>query len=169
MLSDMPASSGGNTVIRKGDNTHHICELPSIGYAMTLQGGLLDHAIMPTSGALERITMVTSYRPCDPLLPDTCILTTVRTVSDNEELMKQWVEYRMKILSQRAEKFASSIQPGMTIAEMATFAAEQSAFLSESLRQMLCTHNRTPTDARTHYLEWMQNQAPVTLDSQTVA
>jgi hypothetical protein len=159
MLSDMPISSGGNTVIRKPDGTYHICELPPIGYGMTLQGGLIDHAIMPTKGTLERITMVTSYRPCDPLLPDTCTLTTVKAASDNEALMKQWVAYRMKVLAQRAENFANTVKPETSITEMATFAAEQSAFLSEGLHQMLCEHSRTPTGARELYLSWIQGQA----------
>lgn len=168
MLSDLPASSGGNTIVRKSDGSHLICEVPRIGHAMVLQGGRLAHAVSPTATALERITMITSYRPSDPLLPDTCILSTVRVVSDSGELMKQWVAYRMKVLAQRAEKFANSVQPEASISEMATFAAEQSAFLSESLRQMLCTHKRTATNAREHYLEWMGSQTPSALESGTV-
>jgi len=158
MLSDIPDSSGGNTIVRKADGSHFICELPPIGHAMVLQGGLLAHAVSPTTATLERITMITSYRPSDPLLPDTCILTTVRSISDNNELMKQWVTYRIKILSQRAEKFVIDVQPGSSISTMATFAAEQSAFLSETLRQMLCSHDRTVTHAREHYLKWLQKQ-----------
>lgn len=158
MLSDLPPNCGGNTIVRKGDGSHYVAELPKLGEAMVLQGGRLAHAVSPTTTALERITMITSYRPTDPLLPDSCILTTVRAVSDANELMRQWVAYRMKILAERAEKFSQSVKGELSISEMATFAAEQSAFLSESIRQMVCSHTRVPTGARDHYLQWLKGQ-----------
>jgi hypothetical protein len=74
----------------------------------------------------------------------------------------------MKVLAQRAENFANSVQPEVSISEMAIFAAEQSAFLSESLRQMVCSHKRAATNAREHYLQWMSSQTPSALQSGTV-
>jgi hypothetical protein len=152
MLSDMPTSSGGNTVVRRADGSNYICDLPPIGHAMVLQGGRLDHAVSPTTSPLERLTMVTSYRPCDPLAPDTCVLSTVRSVSDNNILLKQWVAYRMSILSQRAVNFATA--PNPTAEDVAKFTAEQTAFLNESLLQITCPTDRISTNTREHYLKW---------------
>lgn len=163
MLSDLPTNCGGNTVIRRADGSLFVTELPKLGEAMMLQGGRLDHAVLPTTTTLERITMITSYRPADPLLPDTCTIDTVRCASDDKEVMKQWVEYRMKVLAARALRLAETVQTETSISDMAAFAAEQTTFLTESVRQMVTTDHRYPTGARDHYLEWLKEQNSLTL------
>ena len=45
--------------------------------------------------------MVTSFRPRSPSLPDDTVLTTVRAVSNLQELYFQFSEYRLEILEER--------------------------------------------------------------------
>ena len=47
------------------------------------------------SANAERITMVTSYVPADPLLPDRSVLRGPRPVSDCSLLYYQWARYRL--------------------------------------------------------------------------
>jgi hypothetical protein len=49
----------------------------------------------------ERITMVTSFRPRSPAIPDHTVLTTIRPISDLGELYHQFAEYRFEILEDR--------------------------------------------------------------------
>ena len=45
--------------------------------------------------------MVTSFRPRSPTVPDDTVLTTVRAVSNLQELYFQFSEYRLEILEER--------------------------------------------------------------------
>lgn len=47
------------------------------------------------SATSERVTMVTSYVPGDPLLPDRSVLRGPRPVSDRSLLYAQWAKYRL--------------------------------------------------------------------------
>ena len=68
---------------------------------MVLQGRHIEHQALRALGATERITMVTSFRPRSPTLPDDTVLTTVRAVSNLQELYFQFSEYRLEILEER--------------------------------------------------------------------
>ncbi|KZT32665.1 hypothetical protein SISSUDRAFT_993875 [Sistotremastrum suecicum HHB10207 ss-3] len=160
MLSETSTFKGGNTFIRKADGTNLVCPLPPIGHAMILQGGLLDHAVSPTSASQERLSMVTSYRPSDPLQTDSCRLNTVRTVSEVPVLHKQWLDYRLKLLAERATKFAQTSDSQHLVEEMDRFIREQSNFLQESMKQMTDPVERVSTDTRGHFKNWLDAQAP---------
>ncbi|KAF4293476.1 hypothetical protein KXW65_004684 [Aspergillus fumigatus] len=47
------------------------------------------------------ITMVTSFRPRSPAIPDYTVLTTIRPISDLGEMHHQFAEYRFEILEAR--------------------------------------------------------------------
>lgn len=49
----------------------------------------------------ERITIVTSFRPRDPLLLETSSLMNVRNKSGLSELYYQWTSYRLRLLGER--------------------------------------------------------------------
>jgi len=66
-----------------------------------LQGRYIEHQALRALGATERITMVTSFRPRCPALPDDTVLTTVRPISNLAELYFQFSEYRLEILEER--------------------------------------------------------------------
>lgn len=54
-------------------------------------------------GIQERITAVTSFRPCDPHIRDESVLSTVRGISDINELHFQYSEYRLEMLEARIQ------------------------------------------------------------------
>ncbi|KAF8575151.1 hypothetical protein K439DRAFT_1236653, partial [Ramaria rubella] len=140
MLSESSHLQGGRTVIRKADGSNMFCDLPPIGHAMILQGGYIEHAVSPTDTTQERISMVTSLRPANPLTKDISVLTTVRTMSDVPTLHRQWCQYRLKVLAQRAEVMARKLEgldmPDSIEDEMRKFVAEQQEFLKHTLREM---------------------------------
>lgn len=49
----------------------------------------------------ERITIVTSFRPRDPILYDDSSNMNVRTISQLSEIYYQWTHYRLELLSKR--------------------------------------------------------------------
>jgi len=144
-------------VVRKADGSHYTCALPGVGEAFVLQGGRLDHAISPTTSPLERLTMITSYRPCDPLAPDTCKLCGVRTVSDMKEVNRQWMQYRLRILTARAEYFSNKLKQIASVEAMARFADAQMDFLNTTIREMVIPPERVPTNGRLHYIAWAES------------
>jgi hypothetical protein len=52
-------------------------------------------------GGTERITMITAFKPRDPLVMDDSVLTTIRPITDHSELYFQWTEYRIEVLQER--------------------------------------------------------------------
>ncbi|KAI1964963.1 hypothetical protein LOZ58_001655 [Ophidiomyces ophidiicola] len=101
MLSDCTHMIGGETALRKGDRSILRVRGPQMGCAVVLQGRYIEHVALRALGATERITMVTSFRPRCPILPDDSVLTTVRAVSDLSELYFQFSEYRLEMLEER--------------------------------------------------------------------
>lgn len=80
------------------------------GSAVVLQGRYINHIALPSTNAQERITMVTSFRPRDPMQRDDSHLVTVRCCSDLEEMYVQWTEYRMEVLEERARRMLKRVQ-----------------------------------------------------------
>ncbi|EEP79939.1 conserved hypothetical protein [Uncinocarpus reesii 1704] len=101
MLSDCTSMIGGETALRKGDRSILKVRGPQMGCAVVLQGRYIEHVALRALGSTERITMVTSFRPRSPVLPDDTVLTTVRAVSDLSELYFQFSEYRLEMLEER--------------------------------------------------------------------
>ena len=66
-----------------------------------MQGRYITHQALRALGAQERITLVTSFRPKSPHLPDDSNLRTVRGISDISELYYQFGKYRLEILEAR--------------------------------------------------------------------
>jgi hypothetical protein len=71
------------------------------GSAVLLQGRHITHQALAAVGGAERITMITSFRPRDPFVSDSSVLTSIRPISDHSELYFQWTEYRVEVLQQR--------------------------------------------------------------------
>ncbi|WEW61278.1 hypothetical protein PRK78_006768 [Emydomyces testavorans] len=94
MLSDCTSMIGGETALRRGDRSIQKVRGPQMGR-------YIEHVALRALGSTERITMVTSFRPRSPALPDDTVLTTVRAVSDLSELYFQFSEYRLEMLEER--------------------------------------------------------------------
>ena len=63
MLSDCTDMVGGETMLRKGDDTTLKVRGPQMGYSVLLQGRYIEHKALSAYGSKERITSVTSFRP----------------------------------------------------------------------------------------------------------
>ncbi|EXJ79527.1 hypothetical protein A1O3_07806 [Capronia epimyces CBS 606.96] len=141
MLSDPTGMSGGETALRKGDGSFLKVRGPELGYAVVMQGGSIHHAALKQHGAGERITMVTSLRPKDPLAIDGTTLGRVKIVSDPDALFKQWTTYRMDVVSARAlalkKKFVEESLSGEEIREeMKKWVDEQKKYLDFTVTEM---------------------------------
>ncbi|MCJ1307897.1 hypothetical protein MMC25_001545 [Agyrium rufum] len=101
MLSDCTNMIGGETALKTGDGGILKVRGPQMGCAVVLQGRYIEHQALRALGTTERITMVTSFRPKSPNARDDTVLTTVRPVSNLDELYFQFVEYRFEILEER--------------------------------------------------------------------
>lgn len=66
-----------------------------------MQGRYIEHQALKALGGKERITLVTSFRPKDPLLEDDTVLKMVRPISNLPELYGQYAEYRVEMLEDR--------------------------------------------------------------------
>ncbi|KAL6822607.1 hypothetical protein H0G86_007233 [Trichoderma simmonsii] len=110
MLSDPVGMSGGETALRKGDGGILKMRQPGMGYAVMMQGSMVKHAALRTLGSGERITFVVSMRPRDPMLRDTSTLRTVKPISNNDELFRQWADYRLNVVAQRLAKMRDTLQ-----------------------------------------------------------
>lgn len=66
-----------------------------------MQGRYITHQALRALGAQERITMVTSFRPKSPFLPDDSNLATVRGISVLSDLYYEYGEYRLQIVEER--------------------------------------------------------------------
>ncbi|RAH56986.1 hypothetical protein BO85DRAFT_373159 [Aspergillus piperis CBS 112811] len=101
MLSDCTNMIGGETALRTGNGEIVKVRGPQKGSAVILQGRYIEHKALRALGATERITMVTSFRPRASSVKDDTVLTTVRPISNLNELYHQFTEYRFELLSER--------------------------------------------------------------------
>ena len=108
-----------------------------------MQGRYIEHQALRALGGAERITMVTSFRPKDPLIRDDTVLTTVRPVSDLSKLYSDYTEYRLEMLEDRvraqleANKSLKFCGARFDIADNKKFITEQIVFLESMLTQMV--------------------------------
>lgn len=105
----------------------------------------------------ERVTIVTSFRPRDPTLPDETTNANIRNKSHLTELYYQWTTYRLDVLAERAriaatalrERYAKAIEesgaegkPGdcrvetVNVAEVEKWANEQILYIQQTLHEM---------------------------------
>jgi hypothetical protein len=75
-----------------------------------LQGRCIEHQALAAHGGTERITAVTSFRPRDPMMADTSVLTSIRPISDHSELYYQWAKYRAEVLQGRLQGLLKTIE-----------------------------------------------------------
>lgn len=107
MLSPTDNMIGGETSLLMGDGKVAKVENPKKGWANVLQGRILRHvAPKPRGDYTERITQVSSFRPKDPLL-DRCYSTTIKPSKNSgsryNEWYKDWMNYRLDVLTKRIE------------------------------------------------------------------
>lgn len=141
MLSDPEGMVGGETGIEKGDGSVVKMLGPSVGWAVMMQGGCINHIALKAYGSVERITMVTSFRPKDPLVKDVSTLHTVNKSSRLEQLFLGWTTYRMDVVAKRANAIGAEIAKGGFSADeikekMDHWVKEQIEYLSVTCREM---------------------------------
>lgn len=71
------------------------------GYGVLLHGSVIKHKAVRAIGSPERITMVCSFWPADPLLEDDSKLVNTRNISCKPEMYYQWTTYRLETLAAR--------------------------------------------------------------------
>ncbi|KAK1071214.1 hypothetical protein LTR74_003595 [Friedmanniomyces endolithicus] len=103
MLSDCTNMVGGETALKMANGEVMRVRGPQMGCAVVMQGRYITHQALRALGAQERITMVTSFRPKSPFLPDDSVLSTVRGISRLSDLYYEFGRYRLEILEQRLQ------------------------------------------------------------------
>jgi hypothetical protein len=87
--------------------------------------------------------MVTSFRPKCPEIRDDTVLTTVRPVSDLNELYSQFAEYRLEILEERIRSQLKVLREAKTgVKKLPTdklkyFLREQESFLAHMNKEIV--------------------------------
>lgn len=71
-----------------------------------MQGWYLEHQALKALGGLERISMVTPFRPRDPSISDELVLTGSRTISNWSKVYHGFTEYRLELLEERIRFFS---------------------------------------------------------------
>ncbi|KAI1356296.1 hypothetical protein F5Y01DRAFT_323766 [Xylaria sp. FL0043] len=147
MLSDCTDMIGGETALRTGNGDIMKLRGPQMGCAVVLQGRYIEHEALRTLGTTERITMVTSFRPRDPFQRDDTVLTTVRPISNINDLYNQFAEYRLQMLEERIRMQLKEIRDhsaaGRRVAtkKLKKFLEEQESFLAHMNREMIDDEN----------------------------
>lgn len=110
MLSDAQHMVGGETELQGAEGKTIKVKAPQMGCAAILQGRYITHTAAPAANMPERITVVTSFRPKNPLLLDETTNANVRNKSHLSELYYQWTTYRLDVLAQRAQIAAKELR-----------------------------------------------------------
>ncbi|KAL8709119.1 MAG: hypothetical protein Q9220_006140 [cf. Caloplaca sp. 1 TL-2023] len=143
MLSNCEKMIGGETALKTGDDEIVKVRGPQMGCAVVLQGRYIEHQALRALGSTERITMVTSFRPRSPKLPDDTVLTTVRAISNISELYSQYSEYRLEILEERVRTQLRALRENkrdgkkMNVKALKDFIREQEVFLAHMNKEMV--------------------------------
>lgn len=115
----------------------------SQGCAVVMQGRYITHQALRALGAQERITMVTSFRPRSPFLPDDSVLTTTRGISDLSQLYYEFSRYRLEMLEERIRVQLKQIREAHAAGKktdtkgIKRFLEEQEGFLRHTNREMV--------------------------------
>ncbi|RAL11792.1 uncharacterized protein BO97DRAFT_453349 [Aspergillus homomorphus CBS 101889] len=141
MLSDCSDMVGGETAIRTPSGEVKI-RGPAMGTAVVMQGRYIEHQALKALGGLERISMVTSFRPRDPSIRDELVLTGSRAISNWSELYHDFTEYRMELLEERLrrkmkeERKRKESKRPFNIYDMTEFLTEQKNFLEATIAEL---------------------------------
>lgn len=146
LSSAFETQTGGETALKRYDGSILKVGCPGMGWAVILQGRLVEHVALRAFGFGERITMVTSFRPKDPLARDTSVLTTVRPVSKLGELYEQWFRYRAEVLRRRCEKDKLPIGAANAaeISELKRWCEAQISWLTRTMDEMVIYEKNGP-------------------------
>ncbi|KAL4922002.1 hypothetical protein BDW62DRAFT_217849 [Aspergillus aurantiobrunneus] len=142
MLSDCTEMVGGETAIKMPTGEVKKVRGPDMGYAVVMQGRYLEHQALKALGGRERISMVTPFRPRDPLVRDEIILVGVRGISNLDELYPQYFEYRLEVLEERmrlqrkAERARELARKPFDVDEKRKWLEEQREFIDSMLTEM---------------------------------
>ncbi|KAL4973057.1 hypothetical protein BDW66DRAFT_162377 [Aspergillus desertorum] len=142
MLSDCTGMVGGETALRTPSRDIMKVRGPATGTAVVLQGRYIEHQALKALGGRERISMVTCFRPKDPLVKDETVLVGVRGISNLNELYTQYTEYRLEILEERIrhqlkkERERVTAQKPFNIAEMKRFLTTQKLLIESMLTEI---------------------------------
>lgn len=109
MLSDVEGMKGGETELVRGDGKSIKARGPSLGHCVVMQGSYITHAALPSSNAVERITMVTSFRP-KRATEDITRLKNVRDSANNYEQYDQYTRSRLDLIEQHIENYRALLQ-----------------------------------------------------------
>ncbi|KFH42138.1 hypothetical protein ACRE_071320 [Hapsidospora chrysogenum ATCC 11550] len=143
MLSDCTGMVGGETALRTGTGEIMKVRGPAMGTAVVMQGRYIEHQALKALGGRERISMVTSFRPRDPMMRDETVLTGVRAISTLPELYLQYTQYRLEVLEERLRLQGRRVRQremsgrGLDVAETRKFVQEQKEFLEAMLLELV--------------------------------
>ena len=112
-----------------------------------MQGRHITPQALRALGAQERITMVTSFRPKSPHLPDDLNLNTTRGISDLSELYYQFGSYRLEVLEARIKYQLQKVKDDYVLGKKTNTAALK-RFLDEQERFLRHAKNEMPLDEK---------------------
>ncbi|GJC81493.1 hypothetical protein ColLi_04331 [Colletotrichum liriopes] len=110
MLSNCTAMIGGETAMKTGTGEIIKVRGPAMGTGVVMQGRYIEHQALKAKGGRERISMVTSFRPKNPLVRDETVLTGSRPISTQSSLYYQWSQYRLEVLQERLRDGAKRLR-----------------------------------------------------------
>ncbi|ETI24709.1 hypothetical protein G647_04078 [Cladophialophora carrionii CBS 160.54] len=139
MMSDASQMIGGETAVKTGSGEIIKVRGPQMGSAVVLQGRHITHQALAAVGGAERITMITSFRPRDALVPDSSVLTSIRPISNLSELYFQWTEYRVEVLQARLQIMLDTLREHHR-AGNPTDVAKIKDFLKQQEEWLCCTN-----------------------------
>lgn len=108
-----------------------------------MQGRYIYHQALKAFGGRERIAMITSFRPKNPLIRDETTLSGLRAISKPSDLYGQYTKYRLEILEERIrakQKDEVTRQKGQRlydVTQMRFWLEEQKEFLESMLEQII--------------------------------
>ncbi|KAK4897615.1 hypothetical protein LTR27_004761 [Elasticomyces elasticus] len=143
MLSDCTNMIGGETALKKADGGVLRVRGPGMGCAVVMQGRYITHQALRALGAQERITMVTSFRPKSPFLPDDSVLSTVRGISVLSDLYYEFGTYRLEMLQERIKAQLKSMKDDRAAGKktdtkaLKAFLDEQESFVHRTNSEMV--------------------------------
>lgn len=142
MLSDCAGMVGGETALKMPSGEVMKVRGPSQGYAVVMQGRYIEHAALKAIGGAERITMITPFRPRDPMARDESVLTTVRSISHLGELYSNYSEYRFNVVQARMEMKMKAVREQLVandefdVESMHQFLREQQEYLQSMIDEI---------------------------------
>lgn len=108
-----------------------------------MQGRYIEHQALKAMGGRERISMITSFRPKNPLVRDEIVLTGVRPISTLPELYGQYTQYRLEVLKERVGAHEKKVRERersgrqFDIEETRKFITEQKQYLEAMLDELV--------------------------------